>query len=292
MAKSNFLARLITGTLYVAIILSGLLTNSVTILAFVFAIFSSMACFEFQSVTGTNRYLLMLKIVHSLLTGLLFFITFAWRMEGMTYTRYLVLILPYMAYWLFYLIGELYRNRENPIKELALAFFAHLYIALPLGLLLLLCVDPGADVGGAPLLDQMKRTFWLFPIFVFVWLNDTGAYLVGSRIGKHRLFERISPKKSWEGFWGGILFTIMGGVAFYALFPLLISWYYWVILALLVAIFSTWGDLFESFIKRTYDVKDAGNILPGHGGILDRIDSLLMAAYPAYMFINLVLHIM
>ena len=289
--KTNFLARLITGAVYIAIILSGILTNSVLILSLIFLVFAGLACFEFQSVTGTNRYHLMLKIVHSILTGLAFFIVFAWRMEGVSFRRYLILLLPYLAYTLYYSIGEMYRNRPHPIRELGMAFFSHLYIGLPLGMLILLTVDPGTTVGGTRFLDHVSHTFWLLPIFSFVWLNDTGAYVVGSLMGKHKLFERISPKKTWEGLIGGVFFCLLGAVAFHYLFPEISRLYHWLILALLVSVFATWGDLFESFIKRSYHVKDAGHILPGHGGILDRIDSLLFATYPAYIYINIVIYV-
>lgn len=291
MAKSNFLPRLITGTIYIAIILFALLTNSITLLGLVFALFAGLACFEFQSVTQINRHVLMLKIVHAIFTGLFFFVSFAWLLPQVNYSRYLVLLLPYIGYWLFYTIGELYRGRKDPIREVAFAFFAHLYIGLPLGLLVLLCLDSSTNVSGSLFLDRVSQTFWLLPIFSFVWLNDTGAYLVGSQIGKHKLFERISPKKTWEGFLGGMVFTLIGAAIYYWIWPNLIPLWAWAVLAILSAVFSTWGDLFESFIKRTYGVKDAGNILPGHGGILDRIDSVLFVAYPAYMFLSLLMHL-
>ena len=122
-------------------------------------------------------------------------------------------------------------------------------------------------------------------MFVCIWLNDTGAYLVGCTIGKHRLFERISPKKSWEGFFGGMVFCIAAG----AFAHLLIggSQAIWIPFAIIVSVFATWGDLVESLIKRTAGVKDSGNIMPGHGGVLDRIDSLLFVAPAilAYLFL-------
>ncbi|MDO4695168.1 phosphatidate cytidylyltransferase [Porphyromonas sp.] len=291
MKVSNLLARTITGVIYIAIILSGILSDSVMIVGMVFAIFAGQANFELQSIIGINRKRLMLKIVHALMTILLFYVIFTSSMQDVSYRDFLILLLPYLAYYLFYLTAELYRNRQNPIYEVGLAFFSHLYIAIPLGMLMLLCVDKGTTSGLDLGSMSFHRTFWLLPIFVFVWLNDTGAYLVGSKFGKHKLFERISPKKTFEGFAGGILFTLLGAVAFYYIFPEVTSVFYWLILALLVGVFSTWGDLFESFIKRTYGVKDSGNILPGHGGILDRIDSILFAAIPAFMFIEIIVYL-
>lgn len=286
MKTSNLLARTVTGAVYIAIVLSGILTNSVMIVGFVFAIFAAQANFEFQSIVGINRKRLMLKIVHALMTMLLFYIIFVSGMKDIPFRQLLILILPYPAYYMFYLIAEMYRNRERPIYEVAMAFFGHIYIALPLGLMMLLCTDINTGTAGST-----SRTFWLLPIFVFVWLNDTGAYLVGSKLGKHKLFERISPKKTIEGFIGGTVFTLIGGAIFHYAYPEVTSLFNWLILAILVAVFATWGDLFESYIKRTYGVKDSGNILPGHGGILDRIDSILFAAIPAYMFINIIVYL-
>lgn len=153
---------------------------------------------------------------------------------------------------------------------------------------------------GVPLLTlnllyiyDINNTSWLVLVmFAMIWLNDTGAYLVGSAIGRHKLFERLSPKKSWEGFFGGMLFCIIAAV--------LLQWFYMgpelgylsvtvIALGVIVPVFATWGDLAESMIKRSLNVKDSGHILPGHGGILDRIDSLLLVvpAVVVWMFIFL-----
>ena len=124
----------------------------------------------------------------------------------------------------------------------------------------------------------------LLSIFVFIWLSDTGAYCVGSLIGKHRLFERISPKKSWEGSIGGGIFSIASSLGFAHFFPFMPGWQ-WVGLAIVVVIFGTWGDLTESLMKRQLGIKDSGNILPGHGGMLDRFDSALMAIPAAVVYL-------
>lgn len=291
MNVSNLLARTITGIVYIAVILSGILLDSVMLIGAVFAVFAGQANFELQSIVGINRKRLMLKIVHALMTMLLFYVIFTSSIQGVAYREFLILLLPYLAYYLFYLTAELYRERSRPIYEVGLAFFSHIYIAVPLGMLMLLCVDKGTIMDLEGNVSGMQRTFWLLPIFVFVWLNDTGAFLVGSKFGKHKLFERISPKKTIEGFVGGIVFTLVGSLAFYYIFPAVTTIYNWLILAALVGVFATWGDLFESFIKRTYGVKDSGNILPGHGGVLDRIDSILFAAIPAFMFIEIIVYL-
>ena len=113
-------------------------------------------------------------------------------------------------------------------------------------------------------------------VFIFLWASDSGAYLVGSLIGKHRLFERISPKKSWEGSIGGGVLALVAAWALWYFFPIMSLWQ-WIGMALVVVVFGTWGDLVESLLKRQLGIKDSGHILPGHGGILDRFDSSMLA---------------
>ena len=132
----------------------------------------------------------------------------------------------------------------------------------------------------------------LLALFIFIWLNDTGAFCVGTLIGKRRLFERISPKKSWEGFWGGLGLCILLAVVISYWFNDVFSGpnlYTWIGLSIVVSVFSTLGDLCESLIKRSIGVKDSGKLLPGHGGILDRIDSLLLVSPTALFFLSLLL---
>ena len=124
-------------------------------------------------------------------------------------------------------------------------------------------------------------------IFIFNWVNDTGAYCTGMLFGKHRLFERISPKKSWEGSIGGAVFSIIAAIVLAHFFTFL-STGVWIGLGLTVVVFGTWGDLTESLMKRTLGIKDSGNILPGHGGMLDRFDSTLMAVPAAVVYLYLV----
>ena len=131
--------------------------------------------------------------------------------------------------------------------------------------------------------------FYAIPLsmYVFIWINDTGAYLSGVTLGKHKLFPRISPKKSWEGSIGGALATTASAFAIAHLFPFM-SVAQWIGMALVVVVFGTFGDLTESMMKRHLDIKDSGRILPGHGGILDRLDSMLLAI-PAVVIYLLIL---
>lgn len=130
----------------------------------------------------------------------------------------------------------------------------------------------------------------IISIFILIWTNDTFAYLVGKSIGKNKLFERISPKKTIEGFVGGILFAIIASVViakYYIEMPIFI----WVITALVVSVFGTLGDLVESKFKRIANVKDSGNIMPGHGGILDRLDSIIFVSPFLFLFYKIIVYV-
>lgn len=137
------------------------------------------------------------------------------------------------------------------------------------------------------IIQGVNNPWILASIFILIWCSDTFAYLVGRFFGKRKLIERISPNKTWEGFFGGMIFTFVGAVVlgiFLDIFPL----WSWLGLALVVVIFSTTGDLFESALKRAFNLKDSGRFLPGHGGILDRIDSLLFVLPVAYFYLRII----
>jgi len=125
----------------------------------------------------------------------------------------------------------------------------------------------------------------LLAVFVTIWVNDTGAYLFGITFGKHRLFERVSPKKSWEGFFGGALSALALGYVFSLIIPE-ISLVECLLFSEIIVIFGTFGDLIESLMKRTVEVKDSGNAIPGHGGLLDRFDSMLLAAPVIFIYLS------
>lgn len=172
----------------------------------------------------------------------------------------------WMAVMIVRLIAELYTHDARPLRHLGQSALTQLYIGVPL-----LFMDIIATSPSTPML--------LLAIFVLIWINDTGAFVVGCTFGKHRLFERISPKKSWEGFFGGLGFVLVASAIFATYCPgffHLEGMAKWLGLGLIVTLFGTWGDLIESMIKRNLQVKDSGNVIPGHGGILDRIDSLLL----------------
>lgn len=170
----------------------------------------------------------------------------------------------FMAILMVRIVYTLYSHESDSLRSLAFSVLAIGYIAVPLSM--------------AALLSEPRSRFVLLLVFVMIWINDTGAFLTGITFGRHRLCERLSPKKSWEGFFGGLLFSAATGLGAYLIWPMTFGFLTpigAVVMGMVVSVFATWGDLFESLVKRLAGAKDSGNIMPGHGGILDRIDSLL-----------------
>lgn len=195
-----------------------------------------------------------------------------------------VLFLPFIFTLIVIMVRELYFQKPSPINDWVQTLFPVIYIALPYALTSMLAFDAqGPGTGYSPAVP--------LTLFVFLWCNDVGAYCTGCTIGKHKLFERISPKKTWEGSIGGAVFTM---VAAFLLHHFLPDWYsfmpvwVWIGMALVVVVFGTWGDLIESLMKREMGIKDSGKILPGHGGMLDRFDSALLAIPATAVYLSLV----
>lgn len=191
------------------------------------------------------------------------------------------IFLPYVLFLMYTFIHELYTKAPNPINNWAFTLLAQIYCAGSFSLLNFIAIHSDGTTH-----EPVYAPHLVLAIFIFVWLNDTGAFLAGSMFGRHKLFERISPKKTWEGFWGGLLIVLLASQGFAWYEPEISRWN-WLGLAAIIVLFATWGDLTESLLKRTLGVKDSGNMLPGHGGILDRFDSVLMASPAAYCYIEL-----
>lgn len=198
-----------------------------------------------------------------------------------TRNGYLILI-PLMT---LIMVIELYRKQERPADSLAHTFFPISYIVLPFSLFPYLAFN---QTGLNSLLSHPGINFSpgiILAFFLLLWSNDTGAYLSGITFGRHKLFERISPKKTWEGFIGGLVLTV--AVAWFISTKLeVVSSTGWIVIALIVSITGTYGDLVESMLKRSAGVKDSGNILPGHGGFLDRFDSVIISFPLVYLYIT------
>lgn len=272
--KSNFLKRAITGVLFVAIIVGGILYDPLTYGA-LFVIISALTVREFGHIVNQSAEVSINRTI-TMLGGAYLFLAFMGFCIGATDSK---VFLPYLALLIYLMVSELYLKKKNPVLNWAYSMMSQLYIGLPFALLNVLAFqnDPAtSSVSYNPILP--------LSVFVFLWLNDTGAYCFGSLFGKHRLFERISPKKSWEGSVGGGVVALASAFAFAHFFPIMPA-IEWAGLALVVVIFGTWGDLTESLLKRQLQIKDSGSILPGHGGMLDRFDSSLIAIPAAAVYL-------
>lgn len=272
--KSNFVQRTITGILFVVLLVGCILLTPISY-GILFALISALSVYEFGQLMNKSKQVTINKKITSLAGAYLFLAVMAFCIRA---TDAQVFI-PYLLLLLYLMITELYLKKENPLGNWAFTMLSQLYVALPFALLNILAFHndvASSSVSYNPVLP--------LSVFVFIWLSDTGAYCVGSLIGKHRLFERISPKKSWEGSIGGGVFSIASSLVFAHFFPFL-NLFEWMGLALTVVVFGTWGDLTESLMKRQLGIKDSGNILPGHGGMLDRFDSALMAIPAAVIYL-------
>ena len=273
--KNNFIQRAITGVLFVIVLVGCILYNPLSF-GILFALICALSVHEFAQLVNNSGEVSVNKTITSLGGAYLFLALMSYCTQQSGGSR---VFLPYLALLLYLMIAELYLKKKNPIGNWAFSMLSQLYVALPFALLNVLAFHNSPETSSVSYNPILPLS-----IFVFIWLSDTGAYCVGSLIGKHRLFERISPKKSWEGSIGGAFFSIASSFVFAHFFPFM-SAGQWAGLALTVVIFGTWGDLTESLMKRQLGIKDSGNILPGHGGMLDRFDSALMAIPAAVVYL-------
>jgi len=265
-------------------------TRAVTSFFFVIVMFSSLF---FGDYFFTTFYLLLSvfclrefyrlfrqsNIQPNLLSGIINYIVIyliltlaAYKNNVFSHT--LIFLLPLTVTSVF--IQELFKKSPNPISNIFYTFGGLVYACLPFTFFHAIAFINGHFNYHYPLV-----------FLLLLWGNDTGAYLVGMKFGRHKLFERHSPKKTWEGFFGGALLSFT--VAFIvSCFYKELLWYQWITIAVLISIFGTLGDLVESMFKRSIDVKDSGEILPGHGGLLDRFDGLLLAAPIVYTYLYLI----
>lgn len=269
--QKNLITRSITGILYVAIMVTSFLQSFNMIV--VFALITGLATWEFTGLVNEYKHVNVNRRITTV-AGVYFFLAVAGVNSGAIQTN--AVFVPYLLTIIYLFISGLYTKSSDSVNDWAYTMLSQMYIALPLSTINVIAFRQAAD--------GLNYYYYLLPlsIFIFLWTNDTGAYCTGSLFGKHKLFPRISPAKSWEGsIGGGILVLIVASVIYYIesqgenLSGLnLIEW---LGLGLVVVVFGTWGDLVESLLKRTLGIKDSGYILPGHGGILDRLDSSLMA---------------
>ena len=272
----NFIVRTITGVFFVAAIVVSFLNPMAMV--FLFALVTGLTIWEFCGLVNERPYVQVNQFI-STVAGVYLFLAMAGHCSGFVSTD--TVFIPYLITIIYLLVAELYLKAKDPINNWAYTMLPQLYIALPFSTINVLAFP------------QAGQYSFVLPlsVFVFLWMNDTGAYCVGSLLGRHKLFPRVSPGKSWEGSIGGGVLVI--GIAVliwwlleqYAPDASQLNVWHWMGLGLTVVVFGTWGDLVESLLKRTIGIKDSGSILPGHGGMLDRFDSSLLAIPAAVIYL-------
>jgi phosphatidate cytidylyltransferase len=280
--KNNFIQRAITGIIFVGVLIGCILGGPISF-TLLFALITALTIHEFGNIVSKQPDVEINKPI-CMLAGVFLFFGFAYLgvMPGQT-----EILIPYLFLIIYLLVSELYLKKKNPLNNWAYAMMSQIYIALSFAMLNVLAYHSIGNEGELSNYQVQYNPILPLSIFIFTWINDTGAYCTGMLFGKHRLFERISPKKSWEGSIGGGVFSIIAAIVMAHYFPFM-SISIWIGLALTVVIFGTLGDLTESLLKRTIGIKDSGNILPGHGGMLDRFDSTLMAVPAAVVYLYII----
>ena len=280
----NLILRGITGTAFVAAIVAALTVHPYAFLC-LFATVVGLALWEFYGLTEhmdrapsdaaappaprTADRLWGIAAGMYLFTATFLYASGRWG---------IIVYMPYFVFLIASLVSGLYHRGGNPITRWAMGLLAQAYVAGSFALLNFIVFRPDAPT---------FHSHYALLLFVLIWLNDTGAYAVGSTLGRHRLFPRISPGKSWEGFVGGLVIVWIAALLLAPFFPEL-AWYHRLMLATVIVSFGTWGDLVESLIKRSCGAKDSGSLLPGHGGILDRFDSVMLATPAALLYLEMV----
>lgn len=258
----NFTQRTITGITYVIIIAASILLHPFAF-ASVFAILTATGLAEFYTLTSTEQ-IRPWKYTGIIAGVLLFIVNFLYA-SGYIQLPYLIGLA--LLLFLIFFVG-LIRWRGHIISETSITFLGILYIPVPLSMLAYLCY-PGKNASA-------YTGVLLLGYLIIIWLFDTGAYITGSLLGKHKIMEKVSPGKTWEGMIGGLIIAAGTALVLAEIFKI-IPRTDWIILSLIVSVTGTLGDLVESGIKRNASMKDSGKLLPGHGGILDRIDSILLS---------------
>ena len=274
----NLIVRSITGVLFVAAIVTCFLDAMA--MEMLFAIVTGLTMWEYGGLVNGVRGVTVNRFI-STVAGVYLFLAVGGFCSGLVQTG--AVFIPYLLTLVYLFVSELYAKNENAVNDWAYTMLGQMYVALPLSMINVLAFNAATD--------GSIRFNYIIPlsIFIFLWTNDTGAYCTGSLIGRHKLFPRVSPAKSWEGSIGGAVLVMAASwiVGTYAIDhgADVLTVPQWLGLGLVVVVFGTWGDLVESLFKRTLGIKDSGMILPGHGGMLDRFDSSLMAMPAAVVYL-------
>ena len=272
---NNFLTRTLSAIVYAGLVIGSILVQPVCfgghplLFGVLFMIVSTLAVREFHALVGSDSK----TMTYSMMSNVLLFSTLYFLFYGDIIWR--GLLVAYVAVMLLALITHLFRPQVQPIQSWGNLCASQLMVALPFALM-----------NGI----MMHNQWLMLALFILLWVNDSGAYIVGSltakrKGGNHKMFPRVSPAKSWEGLIGGFVFDLIAGYVFFRIgwmgdMSLMDSLFF----ALAGGVFGTLGDLMESLFKRTLGVKDSGKFMPGHGGVLDRFDSLMLAIPVTYFF--------
>ena len=268
----QFLKRTVTAIVFASIMLFCILKGAAWFVA-LFALITILSTIEYTGLVNKNK-----GADTSRLWATVAAFTFYAAIVGLSVMQgSAVLFLPFIFTLIVIMIRELYFRKPSPINDWVHTLFPVIYIALPFALTSMLAFDAqGPGTGYSPVIP--------ITLFVFLWCNDVGAYCTGCTIGKHKLFERISPKKTWEGSIGGAVLTMVAAFLLHTFLP---DWYSFMPVWVWIGM-ALWGDLIESLMKREMGIKDSGKILPGHGGMLDRFDSALLAIPATVVYLSLV----
>ena len=276
---TNMTVRAFTGVLFVTIMVTCFFQP--VAMVFLFALITCLSLWEYSGLMNNIEDVTINRFI-STVAGVYLFLAISAINSGFVQTN--AVFMPYLLTIIYLLVSELYTKNKNAVHDLSYTMLGQMYVALPLSMINVLAFRTATDGN--------IHFYYLLPlsVFIFLWTSDTGAYCVGSLFGKHKLFPRISPAKSWEGSIGGGVLVLVAAF----LVSLLdqnhgnlsgLNTLQWLGLGLVVTVFGTWGDLVESLIKSTLGIKDSGTILPGHGGMLDRFDSSLLAIPASAVYI-------
>lgn len=265
---NNLVTRAISAAVYVAVIAICLLAGKWTAFG-LFLVLTVLALNEFRIITLKENTFLQ-QLIFLLFGTYLFIIVSLWHFVYVLPVYFALAMLGILSVFILQLFSE----HKSPFQNIGLQFSGFVYIPVSLALLFGLGYKKLLLENG----DLIYNGQLVLMIFALIWANDTFAYLTGRKFGRRPLYSRISPNKTFEGFIGGLLFTILGSFILDHFFPMLETWQF-ISMAVCITIFATIGDLTESMLKRSYELKDSGKLIPGHGGILDRIDASLLCAW-------------
>lgn len=283
---NNLITRTVSGIFFVVVMVGAILYDAKTFIV-LFGIITALAVWEFCTLVNNKRELQVNRLI-STAAGLYLYLA---MMSFCTGASGAAIFIPYLITLMYLLISGLYMRSPRSLENWAFAFASQLYIALPFALMNVLAFRMQSGVDGMSGLAYIPAL--PLGLMIFLWTNDMGAYCFGSMLQRFvpfKLFPSVSPHKSWIGSIGGGLVTVIAAVIMSRYFTFMPP-VQWVGMALVVVVFGTWGDLVESLLKRNLGVKDSGRFLPGHGGVLDRFDSSLLAI-PAVVLYLYTLEIM